>query len=132
VAGAAGAVGLAALHLLPSGSSLASAQSAPWSDQQRVLLHNLLRASSSSQGYHKMALAIHADQVLSQIENGDPLFGSANFYITIWMRACMCCLRTRRGPSSCSRRSRATSSRSRSWERRLRMTWSPGHPARMR
>ena len=47
------------------------------SDSQRVLLHNLLRAFTSSQGYHKMALAMHADQVLNDIENGNPLFGSA-------------------------------------------------------
>ncbi|MBV9580640.1 MAG: DUF3500 domain-containing protein [Chloroflexi bacterium] len=53
-------------------------------DSQRILLHNLLRASTSSQGYHKMALAMHADQVLHDLQNGDPLFGSANFYTTVF------------------------------------------------
>ncbi len=54
------------------------------SEAQRVLLHDLLRASTSSQGYHKMAGAIRADQVLHDLQGGDPLFGSANYYTAVF------------------------------------------------
>jgi hypothetical protein len=47
------------------------------SESQRVLLHDLLRASTSSQGYHKMTGAIHADQVLHDLQGGNQMFGSA-------------------------------------------------------
>ena len=53
-------------------------------DHQRILLHALLRMSTSSQGYHKMAGAIRAEQVLHDIEHGNPIFGSAFFYTTIF------------------------------------------------
>jgi Protein of unknown function (DUF3500) len=54
------------------------------SESQRVLLHDLLRASTSSQGYHKMTGAIRADQVLHDLQGGDQLFGSANYYTTVY------------------------------------------------
>ena len=38
------------------------------SESQRVLLHDLLRASTSSQGYHKLTGAIRAEQALHDIE----------------------------------------------------------------
>src|SRR4030088_3191209 len=48
------------------------------SENQRVLLHDLLRASTSSQGYHKMTGAIRADEAL---QAGNPqLFGPAYYY----------------------------------------------------
>ncbi len=53
-------------------------------DDQRVLLHELLRASTSSQGYHKLTGAIRADQFLQQLQGGNPLFGSANYYTTVF------------------------------------------------
>jgi hypothetical protein len=55
------------------------------SEGQRVLLHDLLRASTSSQGYHKMTGAIRADQVLHDLQGGaDQMFGSANYYTTVF------------------------------------------------
>lgn len=51
---------------------------------QRVLLHRLLRASTSSQGYHKMTGAMRADDVLHDIEGGTALFGAANYYVTVF------------------------------------------------
>ena len=55
------------------------------SESQRVLLHDLLRASTSSQGYHKMTGAIRADQVLHDLQGGtDQMFGSANYYTTVF------------------------------------------------
>jgi Protein of unknown function (DUF3500) len=53
------------------------------SEGQRVLLHDLLRASTSSQGYHKMAGAMRADQVLHDLQ-GEQLFGSAYYYTTVY------------------------------------------------
>jgi hypothetical protein len=53
-------------------------------ESQRVLLHDLLRASTSSQGYLKMTGAIRADQVLSELQGNDPQFGSANYYTTVF------------------------------------------------
>jgi Protein of unknown function (DUF3500) len=53
------------------------------SDTQRVLLHNLLRASTSSQGYHKLTGAIRADGVLGQM-GGSSLSSSAFYYTTIF------------------------------------------------
>jgi hypothetical protein len=41
------------------------------SESQRVLMHDLLRASTSSQGYHKLAGAIRADDVLGDLEGGN-------------------------------------------------------------
>jgi hypothetical protein len=52
-------------------------------EPQRVLLHDLLRASTSSQGYHKMTGAMWAEDVLHQIQ-GDALFGSTNYYVTVF------------------------------------------------
>ena len=54
------------------------------SEAQRMLLHDLLRASTSSQGYHKMTGAIRADQVLQELQGGNPMFGSANYYTTVF------------------------------------------------
>jgi len=54
------------------------------SEAQRILLHDLLRASTSSQGYHKMIAAIQADQVLSDLQGGDQQFGAANYYVTVF------------------------------------------------
>jgi hypothetical protein len=54
------------------------------SDAQRVLLHDLLRASTSSQGYHKMTGAIRADDILSALQGGDRLFGAAHYYASIF------------------------------------------------
>ncbi|MBV9170078.1 MAG: DUF3500 domain-containing protein [Chloroflexi bacterium] len=53
------------------------------SDSQRVRLHDLLRVSTSSQGYHKMTGAIRADDVLHDIE-GEQLFGAGTYYATIF------------------------------------------------
>lgn len=53
------------------------------SESQRVLLHDLLRASTSSQGYHKMTGAIRADEVLHDLA-GEQLFGPANYYTTVF------------------------------------------------
>lgn len=52
-------------------------------DAQRVLVHDLLSVSSSSQGYHKMTGAIRADDVLHDLE-GEALFGAANYYVSIF------------------------------------------------
>jgi hypothetical protein len=54
------------------------------SEVQRVLMHDLLRASTSSQGYHKLAGAIRADDVLGGIEGGNPLFSAANYYTSVF------------------------------------------------
>jgi hypothetical protein len=54
------------------------------SESQRVLLHDLLRASTSSQGYHKMTGAIHADQVLHDLQGGNQMFGAASYYATVF------------------------------------------------
>jgi hypothetical protein len=53
------------------------------SESQRVLLHDLLRASTSSQGYHKLTGAIRADEVLHDL-NGVPLFGPASYYTSVF------------------------------------------------
>ncbi len=53
------------------------------SESQRVLLHDLLRASTSSQGYHKMTGALRADEVLHDLQ-GEQLFGSAYYYTTVF------------------------------------------------
>src|SRR3954447_17053861 len=48
-------------------------------DAQRILVHDLLRASTSSQGYHKLTGAIRADDALHDL-GGEALFGAANYY----------------------------------------------------
>ena len=53
------------------------------SESQRVLLHGLLRASTSSQGYHKMTGAIRAEEVLHDLE-GDPMFSGGYYYASIF------------------------------------------------
>ncbi len=53
-------------------------------DTQRMLLHDLLRASTSSQGYHKLTGAIYADEVLHDLQGGNPMFGAAHYYITVF------------------------------------------------
>jgi hypothetical protein len=54
------------------------------SDSQRILLHDLLRASTSSQGYLKMTGAMHADQALGELENNSALFSTAYYYTTVF------------------------------------------------
>src|SRR5216683_5719700 len=54
------------------------------SESQRVLLHELLRASTSSQGYLKMTGAIRADQILHDLQGGNPMFGIAHYYTTVF------------------------------------------------
>ncbi len=53
------------------------------SEPQRVLLHELLRASTSSQGYHKLTGAMRADEVLHDL-HGENLFGTAYYYTTVF------------------------------------------------
>jgi hypothetical protein len=53
-------------------------------EEQRMKVHDLLRASTSSQGYLKMTGAIHADQVLGEIQNNSALFSSAFYYTTVF------------------------------------------------
>jgi hypothetical protein len=55
-----------------------------FSESQRVLLHDLLRASTSSQGYHKMTGAIRADDVLHDLQRGNALFGAGTYYTTVF------------------------------------------------
>jgi hypothetical protein len=52
-------------------------------DAQRILVHELLRESTSSQGYHKMTGAIRADDVLHDLQ-GEALFGAANYYVSVF------------------------------------------------
>ena len=54
------------------------------SEPQRVLMHDLLRASTSTQGYHKLAGAMQADDALGSLSNGNPLFSSANYYTSVF------------------------------------------------
>jgi len=53
-------------------------------ETQRTLVHDLLRASTSSQGYHKMTGAIRADDVLGSLEGGNQLFSAANYYVSVF------------------------------------------------
>ncbi|HZQ36554.1 MAG TPA: DUF3500 domain-containing protein [Dehalococcoidia bacterium] len=53
------------------------------SDGQRVLLHGLLRASTSSQGYLKLTGSMRADDVLHDLQQSDQ-FGSINFFTTVF------------------------------------------------
>lgn len=54
-------------------------------DGQRVLLHELLRASTSSQGYLKMTGSMRAEDVLHEQDPNSPLqFGSEHFYTTVF------------------------------------------------
>jgi hypothetical protein len=53
------------------------------SDEQRVLLNDLLRVSTSSQGYHKLTGAIRAEEVLHDL-NGRPIFSPAFYYTTVY------------------------------------------------
>ncbi|HEX3466555.1 MAG TPA: DUF3500 domain-containing protein [Candidatus Elarobacter sp.] len=53
-------------------------------DAQRARMHELLRASTSSQGYHKMTGAIRADDVLHDIEGGNAMFGAANYFVSVF------------------------------------------------
>ena len=55
------------------------------SDPQRVLLHDLLRASTSTQGYHKAAGAIRADGILLEQQGGrNPVYGSSHYYASVF------------------------------------------------
>lgn len=58
-------------------------------DAQRIALHDLLRASTSSQGYQKMTGAMRAEDVLAAQEGpqaigGRPLFGTMNYYVSVY------------------------------------------------
>jgi len=53
-------------------------------ESQRVLLHDLLRASTSSQGYLKMTGAMRADQVLYDLQGGNEMFGTAHYNTTVF------------------------------------------------
>jgi hypothetical protein len=69
---------------LPAGASPRPGVSlGDFSESQRVLLHDLLRASTSSQGYHKLTGAIRAEDVLHDLQ-GQQLFGSAYYYTTVF------------------------------------------------
>jgi hypothetical protein len=52
-------------------------------EKQRLLLHDLLRSSTSSQGYHKLTGAIRADDVLYELER-EQLFGAAHYYTSVF------------------------------------------------
>ncbi len=52
-------------------------------ERQRMTLHELLRASTSSQGYHKLTGAIRADDVLYDLE-GERLFGAGTYYASVF------------------------------------------------
>ncbi len=68
----------------PAGASpRAGISLADLTEPQRVLVHELLRASTSSQGYHKMTGAIRADDVLHDL-NGESLFGAAHYYVSVF------------------------------------------------
>jgi hypothetical protein len=54
------------------------------SEGQRVLLHDLLRASTSSQGYHKLTGAIRAEEVLHHLRDGRAIFSPAYYYATVF------------------------------------------------
>jgi len=51
---------------------------------QRVLLQDLLRASTSSQGYHKLTGAIRAEEVLHHQRDRRGIFSPAYYYTTIY------------------------------------------------
>jgi len=52
-------------------------------DAQRVLVHDLLRASTSSQGYHKLTGAIRADEILGSLQ-GDQLFSAGQYFASVY------------------------------------------------
>ena len=71
-------------NLPPASSPRPGASLGDLSDSQRVLLHDLLRASTSSQGYHKMTGAIRAEEVLHDLEGGNAMFGAGYYYATVF------------------------------------------------
>lgn len=52
-------------------------------DAQRVLVHDLLRASTSSQGYHKLTGAIRADEILGSLQ-GNQLFSAGQYFASVY------------------------------------------------
>jgi len=54
------------------------------SEAQRVLMHDLLRASTSSQGYHKLTGAIWSDEVLNDLHGGHRMFGAIHYYTSVF------------------------------------------------
>jgi hypothetical protein len=54
------------------------------SESQRVLLNDLLRASTSSQGYHKLTGAIRAEEVLHDLRDRREIFSPAYYYTTVF------------------------------------------------
>ena len=55
-----------------------------FSESQRVLLHDLLRASTSSQGYHKLTGAMRAEEVLHDLRGGRAIFSPAYYYTSVF------------------------------------------------
>jgi hypothetical protein len=53
-------------------------------DSQRMLLHDLLRVSTSTQGYHKLTGAIRAEEHLRDLHGGRELFSPAEYYTTVF------------------------------------------------
>jgi hypothetical protein len=69
----------------PAGASpRAGISIADLTDHQRILVHDLLRASVSTQGYHKITGAIRADDVLHDLQNDNGFFGARNYYVSIF------------------------------------------------
>jgi hypothetical protein len=69
----------------PAGASpRAGISIAGLTDQQRILVHDLLRASVSTQGYHKITGAIRADDVLRDLQHDNAFFGAQNYYVSIF------------------------------------------------
>jgi hypothetical protein len=53
-------------------------------ESQRILLHDLLRASTSSQGYHKLTGAIRAEEILHDLRDRRTIFSPAYYYTTVY------------------------------------------------
>jgi hypothetical protein len=70
---------------LPAGASPRAGLSiGELSESQRVLLHDLLRASTSSQGYHKLTGAIRSDEVLRDLRGGHRMFSPAYYFASVF------------------------------------------------
>ena len=51
---------------------------------QRTLLHDLLRASTSSQGYHKLTGAIWSDEILRDLRDRAQVFGAVYYFVSVF------------------------------------------------
>ena len=70
---------------LPAGASpRAGISFGDLSEAQRVLLHDLLRASTSSQGYHKLTGVIWSDEILHDLRGAHRMFGAAHYYASVF------------------------------------------------